>query len=113
MEPPEMALSTIVTIYLALFCSYNFVGSETLGGVVETLKTNNIDVALTASQIQQQNLTKTVEDVKNFTKTVQKQENLNVVFSPRFLSRIDAPSTRSTITYKLGKRVSGEIENTL
>ncbi|XP_031627888.1 uncharacterized protein LOC116343790 [Contarinia nasturtii] len=118
-----MASLPMIIACLALFGVCNFVHSVTWGELDEKIELNNIGVVLsaTASKPVHQNLTKTVKEPKNLTKTVDEpknltknvqDENLKVDFSPRFLlePRANTPSasSRSTVTYKLGKRVSGD-----
>lgn len=101
-----MARLTLLTIALAFLYALNFVKCETWGDVDGKLELNNIGVGSAATDGKNQvNLTKIVEGTEG-TNSVR-----GIQVSPRFLlqPRIDAaPTTRTTITYKLGQRINGK-----
>lgn len=103
-----MARLTLLSISLALFCATIFVKCDNLA---DELELSNLDVDLIATRPTQVNFTKTIEETKDLIKTVDGIQNLNDDFSPRsFLQPhiVTTPTTRTTITYKLGHRVSGK-----
>lgn len=101
-----MAHLTLLTIGLALFCAIISVKCDNLADVLEL---SNLDVDLSATD--SKNFIKTIEETKDLIKTIEGVQNLNAEFSPRSLLQpriATTPTTRTTITYKLGQRVSGK-----
>lgn len=108
-----MVRLTILGICLAYICAKNVVNSVSWGEGNKNVEINNIGVSLNAaaSQIDQRDLTKTVKEIKNFTKMVQGEGNLKIDFGRGIsLQPRQLISTRPKITYKLGKRVGGKLE---
>lgn len=100
-----MARLTLLTIGFALFCAVIFVKCDNLA---DNLELSNLGVDLDVSALNQVNLTKTIEETKDLIKTVEGVQNLNAEFSPRSFLQPRIVTTRTTITYKLGQRVSGK-----
>lgn len=116
----KMARLALLTIGLAVICisyvdSWNYpwhsnnIGSNQEGNIGGNDNTDEIGSSDGIGiDDNSQQLNRLIEVSENLYNTIQTIQNYEQTFNPFIQPRIDTPSTRTTITYKLGQRVTGE-----